>query len=210
MSPGRLCRPATLCLETAHLSQVEEHLKALKDADMPSLPGLPPFAPVSASLLDLLSREDAVVAQVAELLRLDREFVAEVLRLSGTRLFGFERQIRTLAHAVTRLGPRRLKALAVTVRHQAHGPLRGYWRHNVASGFLAAHFAAARGEGPAFRPWAALEPAIPADGSTVHSLTDMVEAACSAEALRQLPQSVWSEPERLARALEEIAAVINN
>lgn len=117
-------------------------MRVLKDGTMPLAPGLPPFAPVSVRLLDILARQDAVVEQVAELLRLDASFVAEVLRPANTPVFGFERQIRSLAHAVARLGTQRLRALIATVglrqASRSYGAMRGYWRHSVASGFLAA------------------------------------------------------------------------
>ncbi len=217
-------------------------MKVLKDAAMPAPAGLPPFAPISVKLLDILSREDAVVAQVAGLLRMDADFVADVLRLSDTLLFGFEREIRALAHAVVRLGPRRLEALVATAGLRqpvaARGPMRGYWRHNVASGFLAADFAAARGMHPGqagvlemlresaeSRTPAAPQCAVPAETGAAESLADVLGAvaSCAAdasgrqlacEALGQLPQSTWEafrfDPARLARAIEETVSVIDN
>lgn len=162
-----------------------------------TIASLPPFMPVSMALLDILSREDAVVEQVAALLRLEPEFVAEVLELANSPAFGFQSQIRTLAHAVVLLGTKRLQALILTVslRHgSASGHTRDFWRHSVASAFAAAELAPGYGVHPdrAFTAallhdmgtWQALSgcaaPEIPAglrhfqDESTV----DLVRFAC--------------------------------
>lgn len=186
-------------------------MRVLKDATMPLLPGLPPFAPVSVRLLDILSREDAVVEQVARLLRLDAACVAEVLRLADSPVFGFERQIRSLAHAVARLGAERLRALISTVGLRAgrsHRSMRGYWRHSVASGYAAA--ASGGAPGP--------------------PLSEVVAAACRLSAAWGLPagsgecgleevlhpfppaasEPLAVNPAHLARALEEKIAIINN
>lgn len=117
-----------------------------------ALTGMPPFAPASVRLVELLSQDDAVVEQVAALLRLDADFVAEILRLANSPTLGFERQIRNLAHAIVMLGTRRVKALIATVglkqsSHACSG-MRGYWRHSVASGLLAAEMASSRALSP--------------------------------------------------------------
>ena len=116
------------------------------DGAMPSLiPGAPTFTPVASRLLDILAGEDAVIEQVAALLRLEPEFVAEVLQSADTPVFGFQRQIRNLAHVVALLGTRRLRALIGTVALRQSGGTRGslcgYWRHSVAAGFAAAELA---------------------------------------------------------------------
>lgn len=204
---------------------------------MPALPGLPPFAPVSVRLLDILSRENAVVEQVAGLLQIDAAFVAEVLRLADTRIFGFERQIRALAHAVACLGTRRLEALAAVVGQPqpavANASVRGYWRHDVASGFVAAALAEARGMASCHAQAVEMlrnsslfhSPcAAPPECGVVESPDDTLEAAgvdsemscCSVacERLRELPQTVCeafrADPARLARVLEKSNSVINN
>ena len=109
-----------------------------------SLASLPPFMPVSMALLDILSREDAVIEQVAALLQLDSEFVGEVLDLANSRAFGFQSQITSLAHAVVLLGTRRLQALILTASLRRSGKVTGapdFWRHSVASAFAAAEMA---------------------------------------------------------------------
>lgn len=116
------------------------------DGAMPSLiPGAPTFTPVASRVLDLLAVEDAVVEHVAALLTLEPEFVAEVLQSADTPVFGFQRQIRNLAHVVALLGTGRLRALIATVALRQSGgtggSLYGYWRHSVAAGFLAAELA---------------------------------------------------------------------
>lgn len=116
-----------------------------------TLASLPPFMPVSKALLDILSREDAVIEQVAALLQLDSEFVGEVLDLANSRAFGFQSQIKSLAHAVVLLGTRRLQALILTAGLRRSGQATGaqdFWRHSVASAFAAAEMASGRGMNP--------------------------------------------------------------
>lgn len=219
------------------------------DGNLPVPPGLPPFAPVSVRLLEILSREDAVIEQIAELLRLDPAFVGEVLRLANSPAFGFERQIRTLAQAVAQLGTKRLRALIATVglrqSSQSHISMRGYWRHSVAAGFLAAEMAPAWSVNPDQAYTAALlhdpatlyslagVPAPLAEADPLESLHEVVAAACRmSEALgfpvmpesapqhefdavlRSLPEPAREplrvNPARLAQALEEKIAMINN
>jgi hypothetical protein len=93
------------------------------------------FAPASPALVDLLSQDDAVVDGVAEILRLDPDLVACILRLANLHAFGFERQVRHLAHAVAILGTHRVKAL-IAAGHSRH-EFEACWRHSVASAFLA-------------------------------------------------------------------------
>lgn len=221
----------------------------LNNGTSPALPGLPPFAPVSVRLLEILSREDAVIEQVAGLLRLDASFVGEVLRLANSPAFGFERQIRSLAQAVARLGTNRLQALIATVglrqSSRQHASMRGYWRHSVASGFLAAEMARAWSLHPDQAYTAALlhdpatfyslagVPAPSAETVPVEPMHEVVSAACRVSealgfpvmpqsaprreldaVLRSLPQPAREplgiDPARLAQALEEKIAIINN
>lgn len=106
---------------------------------------LPPFNPVSMRLLDVLSKEDAVAEEVAGLLRLDAGFVGDILRRANTPVFGFQDQIRGLAHAIVLLGTRRLKALIATAAlargSRISETLAEFWRHSAASAFVAAELA---------------------------------------------------------------------
>lgn len=109
------------------------------------LASLPPFMPVSAALLDLLSREDAVIAEVADLLQLDSELVGELLDSAGSSAFGFQSRIGSLAQAVVLLGRRRLQSLirSTGLRRSGHDQtVRGFWRHSVAAAFAAVEMAA--------------------------------------------------------------------
>jgi hypothetical protein len=122
------------------------------DLTQNALTSMPPFAPASMRLVELLSQDDAVVEQVAALLRLDADVIAEILRLANSPTFGFERQIRDLAHAIVMLGTRRVKALIATVelKQSSHGGggMQGYWRHSVAAGLLASELASSRAVSP--------------------------------------------------------------
>jgi HD-like signal output (HDOD) protein len=201
------------------------------EQEQPPIAALP-FAPASKALVDLLSQDDAVVDQVAALLRLDGDSVAEVLRLANSPAFGFERQIRHLAHAIVMLGTRRVKALIATVglKQASHSrqSLQGCWRHSVASAFLASEIA----------PGWALPPDEAYTAGLLHTLSssdpaigEVVSLACRLSSalgfpacediaavsdleplLLRVPESAEarSDPARMARLLEEKIAYINN
>ncbi len=170
-----------------------ERLKFMEVRDeQRAVANLPPFIPASMRLLEVLSREDAVVEQVAELMRLDPEFVGEILRLANSPVFGFETQIRSLAQAIVLLGTRRLKALIATITLKktlaGDGALDGFWRHSVASAFVAAELANGSGVHPDhaytaallhdLRTWAALSGCAATDWHVPNGCKDLVGLAC--------------------------------
>jgi len=204
---------------------------------------LPPFNPVSLRLLDVLSKEDAVVEQVAELLRLDSAFVAEILRLANSPVFGFQNQIRTLAHVVVLLGTKRLKALIATISLKrssgASEALEGFWRHSVASAFVAAELAEPYGVHPDsaytaallhdIRMWGWLSGCVAPEWHEPAGCSEVVHWACHISDalgfqvtpapppggggfLEQLPEPVRShvDPKLLTRVVQEKLIAINN
>jgi HD-like signal output (HDOD) protein len=115
-----------------------------------ALKTLPPFPQVAIRLLDLLSREDAAMKEIVELVRLDAAFGAELLRLANSAAFGFRHQIDSLSHAITLIGTERVRALAMTVAVGAYGrkafsiaALKQCWHHSLATAFLTEELATA-------------------------------------------------------------------
>ena len=72
----------------------------------------------------------------------DPAFVADVLSVANSALFGFRARIQVLRHAIALLGLDRLRALVITVAMRsfvgAQGPLhRLAWQHSVSCGMIA-------------------------------------------------------------------------
>jgi hypothetical protein len=194
-------------------------MKLLDDEAMPAPPGLPPFAPVAACLLDIVSRQDDVAGEAAELLGLEGGFVATLLRADSPG----DRQIRTLARAIAWLGAGRVRALAATLGPL---PMSGYWRHSAESAFVAVEVAAARGVHPGHASTAAIlddsgapcppadvaapQPGMPAQALAVESLIEAVGAASCMPLLQPCREDSRPDPAKLARALKvETGAIYN-
>ncbi len=111
---------------------------------------LQPLPSVAARLMTLVSTDDVVFRRVADMIRVDPAFSAEVLKLSNSSLLGCRQTVHSILHAVAILGLERLKSLVmmVTLRNflssalQLPSALR-CWRHSLACAFLAEDIAAA-------------------------------------------------------------------
>ncbi|MGC9971102.1 MAG: HDOD domain-containing protein [Bryobacteraceae bacterium] len=111
---------------------------------------LRPFPPVAAKLLRVVAIDNVVFHQVAELIRVDAVFSAEVLRLANSPLLGCRREVVSILHAMALLGLERLKSLVlmVALRNHMAGALQDpsllrCWRHSLASAFLCQDLGAA-------------------------------------------------------------------
>ncbi len=105
---------------------------------------LRPFPPVAARLARMVTTEDADFGGMADLIRADATFSAEILRLANSPLLGCRRTILSILHAVAILGMERLKGLVMMVALRKflggalHDPsLVRCWRHSLAAAFLA-------------------------------------------------------------------------
>ncbi|MEZ5399437.1 MAG: HDOD domain-containing protein [Bryobacteraceae bacterium] len=105
---------------------------------------LTPFPEVARKLLALLDEPTVTIPEVANLVRSDAAFAAEVLRLSNSAVMGLRFEVVSILHGVTVLGMDRLRALVLTVamrdfvtaaRHT--DLLRRSWRHNLATALIA-------------------------------------------------------------------------
>jgi HD-like signal output (HDOD) protein len=107
---------------------------------------LPPFHPVATEALRLLcSAEDRVdVDEVARILGDDPAFAAEMLQTANSPLFGFQRSVHSIAHAIIILGLDRTRALAIRTAMQMylkdtadHSALQPCWLHSLACAEIA-------------------------------------------------------------------------
>ena len=111
---------------------------------------LPPFHPVALRLMKVISSESVPLTEIASIIRCDAAFAAEILRLANSPLFGFNREISSILHAVGLLGLERVRGLALTValrRLLGNVPpsvaARVCWRHNLACAMVAEELAVA-------------------------------------------------------------------
>jgi putative nucleotidyltransferase with HDIG domain len=98
---------------------------------------------IAVRLMRMVSTDDVVFRRVAELIRVDAAFSAEVLRVANSPLLGCRQEVRGILNALAILGLDRLKGLVMTVA------LRNFlaaaldvpvllrcWRHSLACALL--------------------------------------------------------------------------
>jgi putative nucleotidyltransferase with HDIG domain len=115
-----------------------------------ALINLPPFPAVAARILQLLSKEDASMKELAELIRSDVAFSSEVLTMANSALFTFRTEITGILQATVLLGLQRVKAVALTVGMRSYlvdslkipGVL-ACWRHSLACALVCEELAGA-------------------------------------------------------------------
>lgn len=107
------------------------------------LKSLHPLPVIAVRLMRMVSTDDVVFRRVAELIRVDAAFSAEVLRVANSPLLGCRQEVRGILNALAILGLDRLKGLVMTVA------LRNFlaaaldvpvllrcWRHSLACALL--------------------------------------------------------------------------
>jgi HD-like signal output (HDOD) protein len=115
-----------------------------------SLKKVPPFPPVAAKLLSLLSDPGADTNEVADLISSDATFTARLLQRVNSAEFGFVSDIRSVRRSVELLGldTTRQVTVATAMGAYAQGGLktetmRRCWQHTVATAVLAEEIALA-------------------------------------------------------------------
>ena len=100
---------------------------------------LPPFPGIAARLLRLVAQENFSYREVADLVRSDVAFSAEVLRLANSSLLSLRYEIKNIPHAVAVLGLHRLRGIVMTLamknsllRSRQQEALTRSWRHSLA------------------------------------------------------------------------------
>jgi putative nucleotidyltransferase with HDIG domain len=105
---------------------------------------VPPFPAIAQRILALVAREDVDFADLADLVKMDPSFSAELLRVANSALFGAPREVTSLANAILMVGTDRVKAMAImvsvnrmvrsSVRIDA---LRKVWLHSLVTAVIA-------------------------------------------------------------------------
>lgn len=117
-----------------------------------TLGGVPPFPPVASRLMRLMGDDLGAIsyAAVADLIRTDAAFSAEVLRLANSSVFGPRYQVRDIPHALAVLGMNRLRAVITTLAMREfvlsgrqHRALGHAWRHSFATALACEQLAGA-------------------------------------------------------------------
>ena len=104
-----------------------------------ALRDLPPFPPVAARLMRLVSEDEPCYKEIADLIRADAAFSTEILRLANSPVCALRYEIFDVPHAIAVLGLNRLSGLVMTVAMKDllllaghHEALKKCWRHNLA------------------------------------------------------------------------------
>jgi HD-like signal output (HDOD) protein len=118
-------------------------MSTLKSIDRRLLGRLPAFSPIAVRLLSLLSQENVSLKEVERLIMLDPVLAGEVLRLANSGLYGRRMGVRSILFAIAVLGCGKLSQIAVTAALWRGLPrrtapfVRDWWRHSIASAFIA-------------------------------------------------------------------------
>ena len=111
------------------------------------LANLPPLSPAALKLLNLSSESDVELKRYVQIIEADPLLTAEVLQLANSPLFGFATNVHVLGHAITLIGPERIKTLAVTAAMKAYtgggrsAAMRVSWKHSLACALLCSEIA---------------------------------------------------------------------
>lgn len=124
-------------------AEVLETIK--KSAAVPSMPQ------VVLRFLEIMQDSNFEYRDLVKVLSADAGTVSEVLRLANSALFGVRNKIASLQHALTLLGPKRVRSLLLgrylvdSISKKSVGDLdmSYFWRRSLASSVVASQFAKA-------------------------------------------------------------------
>jgi HD-like signal output (HDOD) protein len=127
-------------------------LKMLRKDILLGLSRIPPFPPIAARLLALLSDDSVPIGDVAELVGSDPTYSARLLQCVNSVEFGFPSPVVEVMHALSLLGLDRTREVTVTLATATYATgalrtneLRRCWEHTVATAILADEIARACG-----------------------------------------------------------------
>ncbi len=105
---------------------------------------VPPFPPVAAKLLTLLSNPDVEIGEVSEIIRTDVKLTARLLQSINSPLFGLGRPVSNVNQAIGLLGfdrTRQIATMNATAAYAKRSPstsqLQSCWLHSVATAIIA-------------------------------------------------------------------------
>jgi HD-like signal output (HDOD) protein len=76
---------------------------------------VPPFPSIAHRLLALVAKEDVSPHELAELVKMDPSFAAELLRFANSALFCLSREVTSIHQAILMVGTDRIKTMATMV-----------------------------------------------------------------------------------------------
>ena len=105
---------------------------------------VPPFPPIAARLLTLLSNDSVAINDLADLIGSDPTFSARLLNCVNSAAFGLKSAVTNIQQALALLGLDRTRQITLTVATAAYtqgalrsNELRRCWEHTVATAMLA-------------------------------------------------------------------------
>ena len=105
---------------------------------------VPPFPPIAARLLVLLSNESVAITELADLIGSDPTFSARLLHCVNSAAFGITSRVNNVQQALALLGLDRTRQITLTVATAAYtqgalrsNELRRCWEHTVATAIIA-------------------------------------------------------------------------
>jgi HD-like signal output (HDOD) protein len=116
-----------------------------KSAAVPSMPQ------VVMRFLEIMQDPNFEYRDLAKVLSADAGTVSEVLRLANSALFGVRNKVVSLQHALTLLGPKRVRSLllgrylvdSISGKHVTGLDMSYFWRRSLTGSVISSHFAAA-------------------------------------------------------------------
>jgi diguanylate cyclase (GGDEF)-like protein len=116
--------------------QPDDILKAILNS--PELPTLPT---VASALINLTSREDTTLSDIAELVSKDIALSAKILKVSNSAFYSFPQQIGSINQAVSILGINAVRSLVLSFsflsvkggKKSAYFDFQKFWEHSLAS-----------------------------------------------------------------------------
>jgi putative nucleotidyltransferase with HDIG domain len=114
--------------------------RQVEPAEMPlSLVDLPPFPAVALRALQLVSKDEARLRDLNDLISTDQAIAAQLLRLTNSPLYGIRVEITSTLQATMLLGFERVKGLLLTIGIKSYlrdslqlPALRACWSHSLA------------------------------------------------------------------------------
>jgi HD-like signal output (HDOD) protein len=124
----------------------------LRKCFIEGLSKIPPFPPIAARLMVLLSDDAVLISEVADLIGSDPTFSARLLQCVNSVEFGLGSPVTDLTHALSLLGLDRTREATVSLAASAYASgalrtdeLRRCWEHSVATAIVADQIARAGG-----------------------------------------------------------------
>jgi HD-like signal output (HDOD) protein len=108
---------------------------------------LPAFSPVAVKLMALVADENVSFKEVAKLIALDPALSGETLRMANSGLYGRQKEVLSVLHAIAMIGLERLTRLVVTaalwrgIPNHTSPFIKAWWRHSLAAALIGEHTA---------------------------------------------------------------------